>query len=187
MFGCIGLEAESVGYRNGYNSKPDFPSPVGISPIRSYTDEVSLYIRNHSTRRYELTKLSTIYPMGTIFVLRYGTTWETLPQGTTFIQARVECLHKQADLITGVVAKPAPKTRPKSSVKTLDELMDIYLTTGKAAEENWRKSTFKAYTQALRLFRQSSKKVHLEEITADDLRQAVRAISSVLASCSRCW
>jgi integrase len=133
--------------------------------------KVSFYIRNHSTRRYELTKLNTIYPMGTIFVLRYGTRWETLPHGTTFIEARVECLHKQADLITGAVAKPTPKTRPKSSVKTLDELMDIYLTTGKAAEENWRKSTFKAYTQALRLFSQSSKKVHLEEITADDLRQ----------------
>jgi hypothetical protein len=58
--------------------------------------KVSLYIRNHSTRRYELTKLSTIYPMGTIFVLRYGTTWETLLQATTFIEHHVECLDKQS-------------------------------------------------------------------------------------------
>jgi hypothetical protein len=37
---------------------------------------VSLYIRNHSTRRYEKAKPKTSYPMGTIYVLRYGGKWE---------------------------------------------------------------------------------------------------------------
>jgi hypothetical protein len=32
--------------------------------------KVSLYIRSHSTRRYEKVKPKTPYPMGTIFVLR---------------------------------------------------------------------------------------------------------------------
>ena len=40
--------------------------------------KVSLYIRNHSTRRYEKVKPKTTYPMGTNFVLRYGGKWETL-------------------------------------------------------------------------------------------------------------
>jgi hypothetical protein len=40
--------------------------------------KVSLYIRNHSTRRYEKVKPKTPYPMGTIFVLRYGGKRETL-------------------------------------------------------------------------------------------------------------
>ena len=47
---------------------------------------VSLYIRNHSTRKYELTKPRTIYPVGTILVPHYGMTWETLPHATTFTE-----------------------------------------------------------------------------------------------------
>jgi hypothetical protein len=43
--------------------------------------EVSVYIRNHSTRRYDLAKPETTYPLGIICVLLFGTKWETL-QGT---------------------------------------------------------------------------------------------------------
>jgi integrase len=39
--------------------------------------KVTLYTRSHSTRQYQKAK-SKAYPMGTIFVLRYGAKWETL-------------------------------------------------------------------------------------------------------------
>jgi len=38
---------------------------------------------------------------------------------------------------------------------TLDEAINIYLTTRKAAHENWRKHTVQCYALALKLFRQS--------------------------------
>jgi len=47
----------------------------------------------------------------------------------------------------------------------------MYLTTGKAAEKDWRKHTLQCYTLALKLFRESCKKTFLEEIDGDDLRQ----------------
>ena len=44
--------------------------------------KVTIYIRNHQTREYELADPKTIYPDGTIWVLRYKQggrrKWETL-------------------------------------------------------------------------------------------------------------
>jgi hypothetical protein len=53
---------------------------------------------------------------------------------------------------------------------TLEDGIRIYLTTGKAAEKDWRKHTVQCYTLALKLFRDSCKKTHMDEINGDDLR-----------------
>lgn len=50
---------------------------------------VSVYTRQHGTRKLLKAKSET-YPPQTIFVLRYGTVWETLPSGTDFTTARIE-------------------------------------------------------------------------------------------------
>jgi len=38
--------------------------------------KVSLYVSEHSTRKYR--KAKSTEPAGTVYVLRYGGTWETL-------------------------------------------------------------------------------------------------------------
>jgi hypothetical protein len=121
--------------------------------------KVSLYIRNHSTRRYEKVEPKAIYPTGTIYVLRYAGKWETLPTGTVFAAATAAKMQKEIALFTGREVKPAPK--PKSGNSTLDELIDVYLTTGRPAEKNWRKHTLQCYRLALKLFRQSCTKTYL--------------------------
>ncbi len=132
--------------------------------------KVSLYIRNHSTRRYTKTKPKATYPMGTIFVLRYAGRWETLPENLDYTEARVAKMPKEIDLATGRTEPPAPKPRT-TDAGTLDELIDVYLTTGRAAEKNWRTHTLQCYTLTLRLFTESCKKTRLHEIDGDDLRR----------------
>jgi hypothetical protein len=63
--------------------------------------KVSLYVRNHQTRKYELAKPKT-YPMDTIFVLRYGTKWETLKGTLTYFEAAAKAAAKKMEILTGV-------------------------------------------------------------------------------------
>ena len=67
------------------------------------------------------------------------------------------------------VAKRAPDGM--ATARTLDFAIDEYLTTGKAAEKDWRKHTLQCYTLGLKLFRESCNKTLMDEINADDLRQ----------------
>jgi len=72
----------------------------------------------------------------------------------------------------GSPEQPSHAVRPKPvRATTLDEAITEYLTTGKAAEKNWRKHTLQCYTLALKLFRESCSKTHLNEIDGDDLRR----------------
>jgi len=64
----------------------------------------------------------------------------------------------------------AVKLQP-ARAKTLDEAINEYLTTGKAAEKNWRKHTLQCYTLGLKLFRQSCTKTYLHDVDGDDLRR----------------
>lgn len=54
--------------------------------------------------------------------------------------------------------------------RRLDDAIKIYLSTGKAAEKDWQRHTWQAYTQGLNLFTESCKKTFLEEIDGQDLR-----------------
>jgi hypothetical protein len=136
--------------------------------------KVSLYVREHGTRRCELATHKKIYPMGTIFVLRFGAKWETLKGDHTYQTAKTEAMRKEIDLFTGAAAKLAPKPIPKPkpiNPATLDNFIDKYLTSGKAAEEGWSKHTLGCYTLSLRLFRESCTKLFLHEIDGDDLKK----------------
>ena len=66
------------------------------------------------------------------------------------------------------VAKPTPDST--ATARTLDSAVNEYLTTGKAAEKDWRKHTLQCYTLGLKFFRESCKKTLLDEIEGDDLR-----------------
>jgi hypothetical protein len=66
---------------------------------------------------------------------------------------------------------PNPQAKPRKDRLTLDDAARIYLTTGKAAEKDWRKHTVQCYKLAPKLFRDSCEKVYMDEITGDDLRQ----------------
>ena len=130
--------------------------------------KVSLYIRHHKTQTYEKAE-NTIYPHGTIFVLRYLGKWQTLKNCTSYQEGFVAAMQKEIELLTGKAEPYRCKPKPKVP-QALDVLIDVYLTTGKAAEQNWRKHTLQAYALGLRLFRQSCKKSQLDEITGDDLK-----------------
>ena len=69
-------------------------SPKGI-PMR--ISKVSLCVRQHGTRKYTKVRNSRSNldcPAGTIYVLRYGSTWEPL-DSTSLADARVKVLRRQ--------------------------------------------------------------------------------------------
>jgi hypothetical protein len=65
--------------------------------------KVTLYVREHGTRRCRKAKPERTYPMGTIWVLRYGSTWETLPPNLNSIEAVAAKMRKEIALLTGGV------------------------------------------------------------------------------------
>jgi integrase/recombinase XerD len=135
--------------------------------------KVTLYIREHKTKRYKPARAKYYVPDST-FVLRYGKKWETLPQGTTLKQAQLAVVHKSLDLQT---RKPQPRVEIKtvSGAQTLEVLVDKYLDE-RAAQRNWRKHTRQAYKLGLGLFLKSlraSGKTMLDEIDGGDLRNFV--------------
>jgi Phage integrase, N-terminal SAM-like domain len=82
---------------------------------------VSLYIREHGTRRQRSANSKTIYRAGTIYVLRYTFNgkriWETLPIGTTYQTAKVLAMEKECAFLKGEAVTPAPKPKPTPVVK----------------------------------------------------------------------
>ena len=136
--------------------------------------KVTLYVRpTKGNRTPQRVKSGDIYPMGTVYVLRLGSKWETVDCDNTS-EARVAALRKEIELHTGKIEAPRPKRRPKvKDDGALDVLIDKYLGDGRATQRNWRKRTLWAYTQALRMFCQSCRKARLDDITGDDLREYV--------------
>jgi hypothetical protein len=105
--------------------------------------KVSLYVREHSSRKYR--KASKNEPMGTTYVLRYGSTWETIT-ATTAIEARIAMYNKKIEVAQGW--KPQPKVKvAKSTVLMLDAAIDGYLCEIKAGR---KKKTHQAYRVALK-------------------------------------
>jgi len=105
--------------------------------------KVSLYVREHSTRKYR--KAKSTEPAGTVYVLRYGGTWET-PDAENRNDARVAQLRKEAALLEGWRPK-VEKRKPAGLM--LDAAMDAYLSEVKAGR---KKKTHQAYDTALRYF-----------------------------------
>jgi integrase/recombinase XerD len=87
--------------------------------------KVQVYIRHSGTRTYEKALPKTIYPLGTLFVLRYTLNgkrhWENL-NVQNYGQAVTASLYKQievGEIARGEKAAPAPKPRPVSAPKSL--------------------------------------------------------------------
>jgi integrase/recombinase XerD len=122
---------------------------------------VSLYVREHSTRKYRKAKGPT-EPAGTVYVLRYGSTWETL-DAENWNDARVAQLRKSAALLEGWRPKVEKK---KSAGLMLDAAMDAYLSEVKAGR---KKKTHQAYSVALRYFYECIGNKPIKEISRGDL------------------
>ena len=127
--------------------------------------KVSIYTREHSTRRLKPAKPKTIYPMGTIFVLRYAGRWQTLPQGTKYQDAVRASLSKQIDLHTGIEqVEPKPKRKP--AVLMLDAAVNEFLEVRLKAKA---KTTKQAYALSLKGFQRAVGDKPLSEISQQDL------------------
>jgi len=122
--------------------------------------KVSLYVREHSTRKYR--KAKSTEPAGTVYVLRYGGTWETL-DAKNWNDARVAQLRKEATLLEGWRPKVEKK---KPAGLMLDVAMDDYLS---EISSSRKKKTHQAYTVALRYFYECVGNKSIKDITRGDL------------------
>ena len=125
--------------------------------------KVSLYVRDHSTRSYR--KPKSIEPMGTIYVLRYGSTWETI-KAANWAEATTARLRKEIDLVQGWRPQPAPKRTPVREVPMLDTAIDAYLS---EIQQQRKRKTHAAYATALRYFYASCGNKPLQDIRRSDL------------------
>jgi integrase len=128
--------------------------------------KVSLYVREHSSRKYRKAN-KRFYEPGTVFVLRYGSTWETVGE-VSLVEAERARLHKSVELLGGwrpqtkvKVAKPQPP-----QLLLLDAAMDAYLSEIKGSR---KKKTHQAYSVALRYFYESTENKPVKEINRGDL------------------
>lgn len=143
--------------------------------------KVSLYVRESGTRKY--TKANKkYYKPGTVFVLRYGSTWETVGE-VSFGDAERARLFKAGQLLDGW--KPQAKPKPQPQELLLDAAMDQYLSEIKAGR---KKKTYQAYDTALRYFYECIGNKPIKEITRGDLiRFAVWLREEKGQSARTCW
>lgn len=124
--------------------------------------KVSLYIREHSTRKHIPAK-KRFYEPGTIFELRYDGRFETIGQ-VSLADAHRARVSRECALLDGW--KPEPQPKPKTTVLMLDAAMDQYLGEIKNGR---KKKTHQAYSVALRYFYQCIGNKAMSDITRGDL------------------
>jgi integrase len=125
---------------------------------------VSLYVRERGTRKQKKHNPKKIYPVNgsIIWVLRYGTTWETLDV-KSLGEATTLRLRRQFELDGGW----RPKTKTKEpTVLMLDAAKDKYLS---EIESSRKSKTHDAYTVALRYFYQCVGNKRMADINRGDL------------------
>lgn len=128
---------------------------------------VTLYVRESGTRKYRKANHRTIYPAGTIFVLRYAGRWETL-NAQNFTEATVAAKRKEADLIQHGVQRKTEvklKSKPQSDLRLADEVRTYLDNVSKLS-----KKTHAAYRLSLNLFQASCKKVYVNQVTKQDFQ-----------------
>jgi integrase len=133
--------------------------------------KVTVYIREHSTRALRTATIKDDNP-NAIFVLRFGTSWETLPKGTDFAHARIAAINKQTAFKRGEATIPTPKAREKSP-GNLDVMIDEYL---ESIEEHRSHRTALAYALSLRAFYASCQLPTVADVTKDTLKNFVKAM-----------
>lgn len=147
--------------------------------------QVSLFVREHRTRKYAKANPKTIYPLGTIFVLRYRESngkrvWKTLPPSLSYKEALVKAHLLQIALIAGHdnegIPLPAPTpVKPKvvqPEIPMLDAAIDRYLSNKADSAEK----TVSGYTHTLRQFYWSCSNRSLADLTEQDLFDFVKAM-----------
>lgn len=110
--------------------------------------KVSIYVRESGTRK--LRKANRNEPLGAAFVLRYGTTWETI-DAMTWDGAKSARDNREGALAKGWLPEPKPR-QPRvaaPSVLMLDKAIDDYLAEIKAGR---KPKTHAAYMASLRYF-----------------------------------
>jgi integrase/recombinase XerD len=151
------------GYRFGYVLTGSIIAILDVFSVLSRKDipmKVSLNVREHVTRKYR--KAKSTEPAGTIYVLRYGGTWETL-DAENWNDARVAQLRKEAALLKGWRPK-VEKRKPAGLM--LDAATDAYLS---EISSSRKKKTHQAYTVALRYFYECVGNKPIKDITRGDL------------------
>ena len=124
--------------------------------------KVSLYVREHSSRKYR--KATAKEPMGTTYVLRYGSTWETT-DAKNWTEANVAKLRRQTEFFQGWQPKPKVKTQGTTDLM-LDAAIDAYLSEIKSGR---KKKTHQAYRVALKYFYESTGNKPMKDIARGDL------------------
>ena len=83
--------------------------------------KVSLYVREHGTRAYNKVpdRNKPNYPPNTTYVLRYGSTWETLNVGN-LSDATAKCIERELELLRGWRPIAKPKQEATTSSKMLE-------------------------------------------------------------------
>jgi integrase/recombinase XerD len=137
--------------------------------------KITVYLRKQGTRQYVLADPK--FPCPGSYVLRYRRNgkrvWETLPDGTTYPQARHTAVERECDLLNGITppkATPTP-SRPVSAPRTtnggllLDEAIDLYLANNAAKSGK----TASAYAHCMQQFYGVIKNKPMAAITQQDL------------------
>jgi integrase/recombinase XerD len=128
--------------------------------------KVSLYTRESGSRRYVKVKRGGEYPSTTTWVLRYGSTWETL-KVNSLAAATSERIQRELDLLRGWRPTAQPTSvRDTVPVLMLDAAMDQYLA---EVEAGRKPKTFFAYRVSLRYFFESTQNKPLSKIERPDL------------------
>ena len=125
--------------------------------------KVSLYVREHGSRQYSKHNPKKRYPFDTIWVLRYGRTWETL-DAKSLSEATTKRIYRQIELDGGWL--PQRKAPKEPTILMLDAAKDKYL----AEIKNGRKpKTHQAYSVALRYFYECVGNKAMQDIDRGDL------------------
>jgi len=127
--------------------------------------KVSLYTRESGSRRYVKVKRGRDYPSTTTWVLRYGSTWETL-KVSSLAAATSERIQRELDLLRGWRPTAKPRAENGPNVKMLDAAMDEYLA---EIEAGRKPKTFRAYKVSLRYFYECVGNKPLKDINRGDL------------------
>lgn len=142
--------------------------------------KVSLYIRESGTRKYRKAS-KKFYEPGTIFVLRYGSTWETVGE-VTLKDAERARLNRSVQLLGGWTPKPAKK-QPKALM--LDAAIDQYLA---EIKDGRKKKTYQAYDIALRYFFECIGNKPIKETSRTDMLKFHTFLRDRKKQSSRsCW
>ncbi|MGA7925652.1 MAG: hypothetical protein WCA20_06615 [Candidatus Sulfotelmatobacter sp.] len=138
---------------------------------------VSLWIRvrgKFSQPLYQDNKQTRLKPQDGEYYLRCAGKWYPVgndPLLALDAKAAKEKLLRAVERGTVPESEALPHLPPSTrSPAQCGAAISTYLTTGKAAQKDWRRHTLHCYALALKLFTESCQKTYMDEIVGEDLR-----------------